>query len=118
MPSPRKLLVVEDNPDTRESLRMMLELEGYQVREAPNGREALDRLAEDPAADCIILDLRMPVMDGFQFLQERQRHRALAAIPVLVVSGEHEAAPAGAAGFFTKPVDPEAMLAALRALAG
>jgi hypothetical protein len=81
----RRALVVEDAEDTRRWLHHALEREGWQVREATNGREALQALAETPV-DVILLDLMMPEMDGFEFLAERRKNPSLFRIPVIVVT--------------------------------
>jgi CheY-like chemotaxis protein len=78
-------LVVEDDDDTRRWLQRALKREGWEAREAANGREALECLARAPV-DVILLDLIMPEMDGFEFLAERRKHKALAKIPVIVVT--------------------------------
>jgi CheY-like chemotaxis protein len=81
------VLVVEDDRDTREMLVRFLELEGYRAETAANGREALDRLVNGAVRPAVIvLDLMMPVMDGWQFRQEQSRHASLEHIPVIVVS--------------------------------
>ena len=81
----RRALVVEDDEDTRRWLHHALEREGWQVRQASNGREALECLGEAPV-DVILLDLMMPEMDGFEFLAERRKSQTLFRIPVIVVT--------------------------------
>jgi len=79
------VLVVDDDPDLRALLRRMLEREGYLVDEAENGRAALERVRErTPGA--ILLDLMMPDMDGFEFLEELRRDEAGRGIPVIVIT--------------------------------
>ncbi|HVW87150.1 MAG TPA: response regulator, partial [Bryobacteraceae bacterium] len=78
-------LVVEDEADSREVIRRMLESEGWIVREAGNGREALEDLARE-RPDVILLDLMMPEMDGFEFLDELHAHEEWKHLPVLVVT--------------------------------
>jgi CheY-like chemotaxis protein len=90
-----RALVVEDDPDTRASLCRRLREEGWTVAEAENGRVALARLAEGPA-DLVLLDLMMPEMDGFEFLDELRRTEAGRRTPVVVVTaadlsdGDHQ----------------------------
>lgn len=79
------LLVVEDNEDIRRSLRDLFMLEGFVVEEAANGREALDRLDSGWRPSMIVLDLVMPVMDGFEFLRQMQL-RPERDTPVLVLT--------------------------------
>jgi hypothetical protein len=81
----RRALIVEDDEDTRRWLHRALEREGWAVSEAADGRQALATLATAPV-DVILLDLMMPEMDGFEFLAERRKNRALARIPVIVVT--------------------------------
>jgi CheY-like chemotaxis protein len=84
--TPCSILLVEDEPDIRASLKDALELEGYHVVAAPNGREALDRLPQMPRPCLILLDLMMPVMDGWEFAEHLQADAAHAAIPIVVVT--------------------------------
>jgi CheY-like chemotaxis protein len=81
----RPILVVDDEAEQRRLLRRILEHEGYAVVEADNGHAALDRLREGTPA-VILLDLMMPVMDGFEFLVERDREQAWRGIPVIVLT--------------------------------
>jgi PAS domain S-box-containing protein len=83
----RHALVVEDDAVTRELLRRALEEDGWSVAEAENGSAALDRLAEAHPA-LILLDLMMPEMDGFQFVDEVRRNAAWRAIPVVVITAK------------------------------
>jgi CheY-like chemotaxis protein len=78
-------LIVEDDASLRELLRSMLEREGYAVVEADNGQAALARLREG-APGVILLDLMMPVMDGFELLAELRREDGWRSIPVIVLT--------------------------------
>jgi signal transduction histidine kinase/DNA-binding response OmpR family regulator len=80
-------LVVEDDPASRQMMVRLLEREGWQVRSAENGRIGLERLAEE-LPDLVLLDLMMPVMDGFDFLREVGRHEPWRAVPVVVVTAK------------------------------
>ena len=80
------ILVVEDDRDLRESLRDALELEGYDVVCAENGQAALSHLGTGARPCVILLDLMMPVMDGWTFRKEIMKDQALAAIPVVVMT--------------------------------
>jgi CheY-like chemotaxis protein len=88
------ILVVEDDRDLRETLCEALELEGYAAVCVENGQAALRHLATGERPCMILLDLMMPVMDGWTFRQEMLKDEALAAIPVIVMTA---AAPARAA---------------------
>src|SRR5207249_2734199 len=81
------VLVIEDQHYARQALVTTLVIHGCQVSEAANGREALHLLTEGSAPDVILLDLVMPIMDGWEFLKTRQKDPRLGAIPVIVVSG-------------------------------
>lgn len=115
--SPRdgaSILVVEDDADVRETLVLVLESEGFVVREARDGREALDALHAGFRPRLILLDLMMPVMNGWEFRAEMKREPELASIPVVFVSAlepaPDRAAALEAAGFLHKPFDLEALL--------
>jgi CheY-like chemotaxis protein len=83
----RCALVVDDQPANRDVLRRALEKEGWQVTEAENGRVALDRVA-DRCPSLILLDLMMPVMDGFEFVMELRKVEAWRGIPIVVVTAK------------------------------
>jgi signal transduction histidine kinase/DNA-binding response OmpR family regulator len=85
--SPRPVLVVEDDPATREVVRRALERDGWIVSEADNGRRALEGLSRS-VPDLIVLDLMMPEMDGFEFVAELRRSEAGRRIPVVVVTAK------------------------------
>jgi CheY-like chemotaxis protein len=111
-----EILVVDDDPDARDSLAELLELEGYAVRTAGTGREALDSCTTDGAPDLILLDLEMPVMDGWQFSREARRSRQLAKVPMVVTSAVAESAPPEATAVFSKPLDATLLLSNVRDL--
>jgi CheY-like chemotaxis protein len=83
----RRALVVDDKAENREVLRRALENEGWQVSEAENGHVALEKVAEH-APSLILLDLMMPVMDGFEFVMEMRKRDASRAIPIVVVTAK------------------------------
>jgi len=84
----REVLLVEDDHNIREALLDALAAEGYRVHCASNGREALSAL-QSCTPRVILLDLMMPVMDGWQFRTEQQRDPSIARIPVVVISADH-----------------------------
>jgi len=84
---PCTVLVVEDDADTREMLWRMLTKEGWAVTEATNGRVALERVAASQP-ELILLDLMMPEMDGFAFLEALRQQAAWRSIPVVVVTAK------------------------------
>jgi CheY-like chemotaxis protein len=86
-PAPRaRLLLVEDDADIRDTLSDALGWEGYAVEVAAHGLAALDRLAKGPRVDAILLDLMMPIMNGWEFRAAQLADPALAKIPVVVLS--------------------------------
>jgi CheY-like chemotaxis protein len=113
----KSVLVVEDDPLIRGAMQLLLEWEGYRVAWAANGRQALDLLRSGERPSCILLDLMLPVPNGWQFRREQQRDPALAAIPVVVVSAADRAACLRASGHVQKPFQPEELLEAIRAVA-
>jgi CheY-like chemotaxis protein len=80
------ILVVDDDPDIRESLQEVLRDEGYPVNCVANGREALEYLRRSPRPCVILLDLMMPVMDGWQFRREQKQDPSIADIPLIVIT--------------------------------
>src|SRR4051794_12053611 len=103
--APRRVLLVEDESETREALREILAMNGYAVRTAANGREALDLLRAGEAPDVIVFDLRMPVMDGWSFRAQLKLEPRFARTPVIAMSadGTAQAAAIDAAQFLSKP---------------
>ena len=115
----KKVLIVEDDPDTQEAFRTAIGDAGFDVETVKRRREALDYLRAGGRADAILLDLMMPRMDGWQFRRRQLADTALAQIPVIVVSaasGRNSALGFGAAVFLGKPVHFEDLLSALSAL--
>jgi CheY-like chemotaxis protein len=106
---PGGVLIVEDDDDMRESLQALLERKGFAVTSASNGLEALEQLRDGVRPGIILLDLMMPVMDGWELQRELAKDPALATIPVALLSGvahlTNEAHTLGAVACFTKPVD-------------
>ena len=101
------VLIVEDDADTRHMLATCLELQGYDVLTAANGREALDCL-ETRTPTLLLVDLMMPVMDGMEFRDAQRRHPRASAVPFVVFTavahGRQIAERIGADGFLPKPV--------------
>ncbi len=113
MDSGRKghILVVDDDQGALEALSDILEYEGYSVVRASNGMQALERLHDSiPRPELIILDLLMPVMDGWEFRQRQKQDPDLAHIPVLVVTAIGTTAGIDAVQIIHKPIDVDALL--------
>ena len=107
------VFLVEDDFDTREMIERFLELEGYAVETAANGMQALERLGAGARACVILLDLMMPVMDGWEFRRRQVSHAALARIPVIVFSaaGRERMQQIDAKAYLSKSVDLDDLLA-------
>jgi two-component system, chemotaxis family, chemotaxis protein CheY len=124
MPSPaagsrQVVLVVDDDPDALDAITAILEDAGYDALRATNGRDALGRLGDHKGrCDLILLDLLMPVMNGWDFRRKQKETPAFADIPVLLMSaGAHMATVSGelnAAGYVTKPVEMSDLLEVVR----
>jgi CheY-like chemotaxis protein len=114
------ILIVDDDESTLSSLEGLLELEGYTVEKARNGEEALDLLTiRGRAPALILLDLKMPVMDGWQFLAARARDAVARETPVVLLSGLPYIPNApGVADFLSKPVNAVRLLACVRRFCG
>lgn len=90
-PATKTILIVDDQEDVCLSLTILLRMLGYRTATAHDGRDALRYLRCNPPPQLIVLDLRMPGMNGLQFCQERRHDPALADIPILIISGEPDA---------------------------
>lgn len=106
------ILVVEDNDDVREMMAVTLELEGHEVSTAANGREALSQLRQGHRPCVILLDLMMPVMNGWEFSQEIENDPVLRAVPVVIISAAtaeliHKTT---AAAYLPKPLNIDELL--------
>jgi two-component system KDP operon response regulator KdpE len=122
MPRP-KILLVDDDPDLLRALRLRLRANNYEVTTASDGYAAIAAAQKERPA-LIILDLGLPVGDGFVVLDRLQNSDALAGIPVIVLSArdpqnnEEKALKAGAAAFFQKPTDNDELLNVIRVSLG
>lgn len=106
----RSVLVAEDDEDVRDALVELVRSHGYDVVAVTNGWEALERLRVAPRPRLMIIDLAMPIVDGWDVLAERERNAALRALPVIVVSGQRDVAArvaAAHASFLPKPLSGE-----------
>jgi CheY-like chemotaxis protein len=110
----RSILVVEDDADLREALSEVLRDEGYAVAMAADGREALDLLRRESRPSLILLDLTMPVMNGWQFRDAQRQDPDLSGIPVVVLSASDRLAekmgPLGVADYVRKPIELSGLL--------
>ena len=114
-PAPgRHVLLVEDDDDIREALRGLLEGEGYQVSEAPNGADGLAILAAANPLPCVALvDLMMPILDGWQFLERVREDPRFAGLEVVVITAATEPQIPVGPVVLRKPFSVDALLAAV-----
>jgi len=118
-PPPKTLLLVEDDPDIVYALASFLETEGYAVRAGQNGLEALELLAAHGMPNLILLDMKMPVMDGWKFAEVfRAKYDRVVPIVVMTAAGEpaRRAREIAADGWLGKPFDVATLLSTVRRL--
>jgi two-component system cell cycle response regulator DivK len=114
-----RVLLVDDYPDAREMYTEYLEFSGFEVVEAGNGKEALQR-AVDTAPDIILMDLSLPVMDGWEATRRLKADERTTSIPVVALTGHalagisEGAKKAGCDAFVTKPCLPEDLVREIR----
>ena len=110
------VLIVEDDDDLREMMAQLLSLEGFTTATVANGREALSYLQAAEPPQVILLDLMMPVMDGWEFRRQQQADPSLAPVPVIVLSAldPSRTADLEANAFLKKPLDFDRLLALVR----
>jgi CheY-like chemotaxis protein len=117
MSEKQTLLVVDDDPIAREGLGVILRREGYEVILTANGEEALAMLRRQ-RPDLILLDMLMPILDGWHFLERLKTESPPPAVPILVVTAtiltREWAADHGCAGCIRKPIDPAKLLDEIR----
>ena len=106
------IMVADDNADNRDMMRVLLELKGYEVVVAENGREAVE-VALEKSPDLILLDLELPLMDGLMVTRDLHSHRQFLKVPIVVISGHdprkyrQAALDAGCSDFLLKPISFE-----------
>lgn len=110
----KKILIAEDNAVNRELLRELLEMRGYDVIEACDGQEALLKITET-LPDMLLLDLSMPVLDGFGAVRKIRENPSFSSLPVLAVTAyamrddRNKVLNSGFDGYLSKPIDPIAL---------
>jgi two-component system cell cycle response regulator DivK len=118
MNSPKRVLLVEDFEDSRTGLKKLLEMEGYEVIEAADGEQAIEA-AFNSKPDIILMDLSLPVIDGFSATKKIKEDAAMNGVPIVALSAyepgdvQRMVAKAGCVDFVTKPVDFSALLAVM-----
>ncbi len=117
----KKILVIEDDPDIREVISVLLSIEGFEVVSSPDGQDGLDYLhSAATLPDVILLDLVMPVKDGYQFRREQIQDERLSNIPVIVMTANQMSDPQAFAGvaFLRKPVALDQLISSIRRVEG
>jgi len=115
----KRILVVEDQEDNRRILRDLLTNAGYEIIEAENGEEALAVAARE-RPDLILMDIQLPLLDGYEVTRRIKADPALRAIPIIAITSyalsgdENKARAAGCDAYVTKPYSPRALLAKIR----
>ena len=119
----KKILVVEDTEDNRQILRDLLGMAGYDMIEAHDGAEGVSQATEHKP-DLILMDIQMPVMDGYEATRRIKADPELKAIPIVAVTSyalsgdEEKARAAGCDAYIAKPYSPRQMLAKVREILG
>jgi two-component system cell cycle response regulator DivK len=119
----KRILVVEDQEDNRRILRDLLTSAGFELTEASTGEEGV-RLAESHRPDLILMDIQMPIVDGYEATRRIKSNPHLKRIPIIVVTSyalsgdEAKARAAGADDYVTKPFSPRSLLAKVRQYLG
>jgi two-component system, cell cycle response regulator DivK len=121
--SNKKILVVEDTEDNRQILRDLLGMAGYDMIEANDGAEGVSQATEHKP-DLILMDIQMPVMDGYEATRRIKANPELKSIPIVAVTSyalsgdEEKARAAGCDAYIAKPYSPRQMLAKVRQILG
>jgi CheY-like chemotaxis protein len=111
----KKILVIEDNEQNLYLVNFILDTHGFQVIQATNGIDGI-RHAEQQQPDLILLDIQLPIMDGYTVARELRKKAALADVPIVAVTsyampGDRESAmAAGCTGYIEKPIDPDTFM--------
>ncbi|PWC31796.1 response regulator [Azospirillum sp. TSO22-1] len=119
----KSILSVDDSESIRQMVKLTLSSAGYQVHEAGNGSEGLNK-AKATTVDLVVTDLNMPVMDGLTFIRELRKLPAYRGVPIIFLTTEsdgakkQEAKAAGATGWITKPFQQDQLLAVARKVLG
>ena len=109
------VVIIDDDEMIRNSLKLMLQNEHFNVYTASNGKEGLDFLNTIQSPCLILLDLMMPIMDGWEFLDLRKKNNILSKIPVVIISVfGHQSKKIDVNGYLKKPVDRNSLIEIVR----
>jgi DNA-binding response OmpR family regulator len=120
---PKRLLVVDDEPNLLRAVAVCLRAEGYEVTTARSGAEALVRVAES-VPDLVVSDIRTPGMDGFQFARQLRTNPRTSFVPVVFLTAKDERADrlaglrAGVDAYLTKPFEPDELVVVISNILG
>jgi len=115
----KRILIVEDQEDNRAIMRDVLSTAGYHLIEAPNGEDGV-RLAQSERPDLILMDIQLPLVDGYEATRQIKRVDHLKSVPIIAVTSyalsgdEAKARAAGCDGYVAKPFSPRELLAKVR----
>lgn len=119
-PKNKSILLIEDDGDIRQTVAEVLQQEGFEVECAGDGQEALQKLRDLPKPGLILLDIAMPIKDGFQFRREQEQDPRVADIPVVIMSADsHVQAKqmkTGARGYLKKPFEISTLIDTVKSL--
>ncbi len=110
-----RIMLLEDERGIRETMKALFELEGYSVSAFGNGRECLEALSNQPHPGIFVVDLMMPVMNGWDFISEIEKNQSLASVPVIVTTAfSDDTREVRATQVFKKPMNFDLLLAAIK----
>ena len=109
-----RILLVDDNADALSAMSELLRIEGFSVLTAQNGSDALNKMRADDRISLVLLDLWMPIMDGWEVLRRKASDAGIAEIPVVVVSATAPASLDGVEATLKKPVTPQRLVEVVR----
>ena len=105
-----RIVIIDDDADLRHALSVMLRLDGHEVTEFSDATEAITRIEGGLAVDVILLDLMMPIMNGWEFCRYRDQSPLLKKVPVIVITARQSVEPpTGVSQILLKPFDPEVL---------
>jgi two-component system, chemotaxis family, chemotaxis protein CheY len=116
----KPILIIEDDEGIRDTLSLLLQMEGYKVMHVSNGKEGLELLARIDPPGLILLDLMMPVMNGFEFAAALEQHETFCSIPIVLHTAysEHAGKVKNARGVLMKPVEFDQLFQIVREYCG